>query len=201
MKVHAELGHALRDAAVRGDLDAVKTDASQLAHLRFEPTNPTWNQKAEVMNAAAATIVQSLDLGAAVRTIAALAAACGDCHAALEGPSSSRPIPVAADGGARSAMLRHQWAATQLWDGLATPSDAAWTDGATMLADPALAPELLTPCKTPVPKVGELIDGLRALGQRAQKATTIDARRAAYAETLSRCAGCHSWLGGGPAAR
>ena len=198
MKTHARLGKVLRDALVRGDLATAKDRASELAHLRFEPESTDWNQHAEVMNAAAATVVQARGVAAMARSIAALAAACGDCHAAHEGPSPGTSSPGEPDAGVAAAMLRHEWAVTRLWDGLATPSDEAWAAGAEVLADPALAPELLTPGKTPVPRVGALAEAIHMHGLAAKNATSVAARRDVYAQTLASCVDCHNWLGGGP---
>lgn len=201
MKTHARLGKVLRDAIVRGDLATARDRASELAHLRFEPGNADWNQRTEVMNAAAATVAQARGVVAAARSIAALAAACGDCHAAHDGPSPEMSSPNEPDAGVVPAMLRHEWAVTRLWDGLVTPSDEAWAAGAEVLADAALAPELLTPGKTPVPRVGALADAVRTHGLEAKKATSVAARRDIYAQTLASCADCHTWLGGGPESR
>jgi hypothetical protein len=96
------------------------------------------------------------------------------------------------------AMQRHRWAAARLWEGLVVPSDEAWKAGALALSDAPLSPELLTPGKSPVPKVGELELSVHDLGRRAQTLVGADARAELYGQALATCSACHQWLGGGP---
>ena len=202
MKDHDKRGEALRDDAARGDLGAVKRDASALARLRFDGAlDAAWNEKIDAMNAVAASVADSPDLATAVQGIATLAKACGDCHSTRGGPSPMTREPGVAGSGARPTMVRHAWAATELWDGLVVPSNEAWTRGARELSEPSLAPELLTPGKSPVPRVEELIEAVRALARQAEKVREVDERATVYGEVLGTCAECHAWLGGGRAAR
>jgi hypothetical protein len=95
-------------------------------------------------------------------------------------------------------MRRHQWAAERLWDGLVVPSDEAWKWGATSLSEAPLAPEQLTPGKSPVPKVGELAQAVHAIARQATEVERVDVRADLYGDVLATCAECHQWLGGGP---
>jgi cytochrome c553 len=149
------------------------------------------------MSDVAMSVADSRDLGTAIQGIAALAKSCGDCHSTQGGPPPMiRELRVAGSG-AEPAMKRHAWAARELWDGLVVPSDEAWTRGARELSEPSLAPELLTPGKSPGPKVEELLHALRAIARRAKKIDATDERATVYAAMLATCAGCHAWLGGG----
>lgn len=199
MRDHGERGTAVRDAVARGDLDTAKRSAEALAQLRSEdPSDAAWNRRFEAVNAAAAQVAQSSDLDSAAHATALLAKACGDCHAALGGPKPTAGESMAQASGVRPTMLRHQWAAIRLWEGLVVPSDDAWKTGAHTLSDQALAAELLTPGKTPVPKVGQLVESVRDFGRKGEAAESADARADIYGKMLGTCASCHAWLGGGP---
>ena len=202
MKDHDKRGEALRDDAARGDLGAVKRDAAALARLRFDGALDTdWNQKIDAMNAVAASVADSPDLGTALQGVGILAKTCGDCHSTKGGPRLMTREPGAAGSGARPTMVRHAWAATELWDGLVVPSDEAWARGALELSEPSLAPELLTPGQSPVPRVEELMETVRVLARQAEKIHATDERATLYSEMLASCAECHAWLGGGRGAR
>jgi len=96
--------------------------------------------------------------------------------------------------------VRHEWAASQMWDGLAIPSDDAWKAGAHVLSEEPLSPEALTPGKTPVPQVGVLEQSVHDLGRKAETTDRVDARMQLYGEAMAVCGECHKWLGGGPRA-
>jgi len=150
------------------------------------------------MNAAASRVAASQNIKEASRNLGEVAKTCGDCHTLL-----NRPGPIVGEldaqaSGAGPLMLQHGWAATQLWNGLAIPSDDAWKAGARTLSEVPLAPELLTPGKSPVPKVGALEKHVHDLGLRAETTEQVDARVGLYGEVMATCAQCHAWLGGGP---
>lgn len=199
MKDHDRRGAAVRDAVARGDLEAAKHEAATLAGLRLEAVpDASWNPKLEAIRAAAARIANSADLDSASGAAAQLAKACRDCHVTVGGPKSAAAESSASTSGVRATMLRHQWAATRLWEGLVIPSDDDWKAGARTLSDQSIAPELLTPGKTPVPKIGQLAESLRDLARGARAAQEVDARVEVYGQMLATCAKCHAWLGGGP---
>ncbi len=201
MKDHERLGAVLRDAAVRGDLDAARATAASLAQIRVDEALDTeWNRSLAAMTAAAVAVRDSSDIDVATRRIAELARTCGDCHATSGRPPArpDAPLSLEVDSGVRGQMRSHVIGASRLWDGLVGPSDEAWKEGALRLADRSLRPEVLTPGRTPVPAVGELVESLRRIGERAESAPTVDARVDLYAEALATCATCHRWFNGGP---
>jgi mono/diheme cytochrome c family protein len=199
MKRHEKHGDAMRDAVASGDLDEAKREAKILAELRIEgPTDLAWKERLDAMNAAAARIASSRDVTEASRDVALVARTCGDCHTMLGRPRPSVGQLTRQASAARPVMKRHQWAAAQLWDGLIIPSDDAWKAGAHVLSESPLAPEVLTPGQTPVPKIGALTQSVHDLGRRAETLEQVDARVELYGEALATCAECHQWLGGGP---
>lgn len=199
MHDHDVHGAAMRDAVARGDLDAARREAKVLAELRIDGgVEPTWRKNLDAMNTAAARVAEARDLPAASRGLSAVARTCGGCHATLGGPGPIVGEPPGEGSGVGPRMKRHQWAAARLWDGLVVPSDDAWRAGARVLADAPLEPELLTPGKTPVPKVGTLARSVHELAHKASEAESAVDRGKVYGELMSTCSACHEWLGGGP---
>lgn len=199
MQGHERLGDAMRDAVARGDLDEAKAEAKLLAKLRIEgPSGALWRQMFDAMRTAAAGLSGANDLNEASRDVAMVAKTCGDCHTMFGRPGVIVEQANARASGVRALMQRHQWAAERLWDGLVVPSDDAWRAGAVALAEAPLAPEQLTPGKSPGPKVGELEQAVHQLGQAAANTERVDVRVGLYGQALATCAECHKWLGGGP---
>jgi cytochrome c553 len=192
-------GSAMRDAVARAELEQAKREATILADLRLEgAVDPTWKQKLDAMNAAAGRVAEATDLQEASRGLAAVARTCGDCHATLRRAGPVAVEPELEGSGVGPHMVQHERAVVQMWNGLVIPSDDAWTAGARALSDAPLAPELLTPGRTPVPKVGNLAASVHELARRAVTANDLDARLALFGELMATCATCHAWLGGGP---
>jgi hypothetical protein len=73
------------------------------------------------------------------------------------------------------------------WDGLVVPSDDAWIAGARVLSEEPLSPELLTPGRSPVPRVGALEQSVHDLGRQAQTTRSADGRAQLYGEIAKTC--------------
>lgn len=199
MKDHEKVAAAIRDAVARGDVDDAKREATALALLPVDgPTAIAWRQKLDAMDLAAGHVASAVDLKDAAHALGPLAQTCGDCHAIVGRSSPVVGEPAGQASGVRPYMIRHEWAARQMWDGLAIPSDDAWKAGAHALSDEPLTPEVLTPGKTPVPKVGALEESVHDLGRRAEATGPVSARVALYGDVMATCGECHQWLGGGP---
>lgn len=131
-------------------------------------------------------------LDAAAAGVAMMGRICGDCHASQgKGPKLVAPEvgghyddqPDSLD----QRMVRHEWGAEQLWDGLTTPSSAAWRAGSFAIGH------------APVPADRQLPSGIvdalaevRTLGARAAELVTPNDRADLYGLLLSTCADCHS---------
>jgi hypothetical protein len=201
MRGHAAHGAAARDAVARADLDAARVAAKALAELRVEVgLAPALRKDLDAMNEAARHLEAAETPREASRRLAALAQACGDCHATLGGGvgAASASEPPDDDLGVRPRMKRHDWAVSRLWDGLVSPSDRSWKAGAHVLADAPLEPEPLTPGKSPVPEIGELATGVHELASHASVAKSSVDRTAILGQLMATCAACHQRLGGGP---
>ena len=201
MRDHERHGVALRDAVERGDLAEARREAKVLADLRIAASDePEWRSNVEALNAAARAGSTAADVGAASRGLSAIARTCGNCHQSL-GPVAIVGDLAPDDGGVISRMKRHEWAATKLWAGLVVPSDDAWQVGASMLVEAPVDPDLLTPGKSPAPRVVALVQSVHDLALRASRAHSSEDRASVYADVVATCSGCHQWLGGGPASR
>jgi hypothetical protein len=199
MQGHERLGEAMRDAMARGDLDEVKGEAKLLAELRIDlPSSELWRRLLDATKAAAAHVAGAGDLKEASRGIGAVAKTCGDCHTVMGRPGKIFGYEHAHGSTVPARMQHHQWAAEQLWDGLVVPSDEAWNWGALALSETQLTPEQLTPGKSPVQRIVDMTQTVRALGREASDVERVDARADLYGDLLATCAECHQWLGGGP---
>jgi hypothetical protein len=195
MKDHEKHGAAMRDAVARNDLAGAKREARVLAGMHLEGSiDPVWKTKLDAMNIAASRVAGAQDIKEAAHDLGGVAKTCGDCHTMLNRPGPAVSSFEARGSGAGPMMMQHEWAANRLWDGLAVPSDDAWKAGARTLSSVPLAPEVLTPGKSPVPKVGAMIERVHELGRTAERADSVDARVQIYGETMSTCADCHRWL-------
>lgn len=199
MQDHQMLSGAMRDAVVRGDLEQAKREAASLALLSIEgPIAEVWQRRLSAMSVAALRVVGAADRNEAAQALGPLASTCAECHLRLGRPWPAVGAPAGQASGVRPFMVRHEWAIAQMWDGLAIPSDDAWKAGAHALAEEPIAPETLTPGKTPVPRVGELEQAVHDLGRKAEAAGRGPDRAKVFGDTMATCAECHQWLGGGP---
>jgi cytochrome c553 len=199
MHGHAKLADSMRDALSRGDLDEAKAEGKILAERPMAgPPGGLWARKVDALKAAAEGVANAADLRGASLAMGLVARACGDCHMDF-----GRPNVLVGEAGARAAgvrayMLRHEWAADRLWDGIVVPSDDAWNAGALALSDDPLAPGELTPGKSPVPGVEELGAAVHDLAYQAASTERTEVRATLYGGILATCAECHKRLGGGP---
>ncbi len=188
---HEILSVAVRDAVVRGDLDAARRNAKELGAVTVGGT-PEIVEHAKEMNAVAARIAAAPDLAAAARGTGALAKTCADCHARLTGPTKLAAEPAPRAAGREARMQRHAWAVGELWDGLVDNSEDPWRKGSAALADPTLPATELVPPKRSSPEVEAQAKGLKQLGERAQATTDTALRSEAYGDILATCATCHA---------
>ncbi len=200
MRDHDEHGAAMLDAVGRGDLDQARREAMRLSELRSEgPTDPVWKERLGALNAAVSRMAEAPGIYEASLALAGVAKTCGDCHAAIRRMGFiSTGEPAARAAGVLPSMRRHEWAVQRMWEGLVIPSDDAWKIGARVLSETPFAPGLLTPGKTPVPKIGAMVQAVHDLGQRAEIAEQSETRVELFGDAMATCADCHRWLGGGP---
>lgn len=179
---------AIVQATVHGDLDRVHVEAHAIADLAEPDVLATWRPYFTDVRAAAGQLELAKDPAAASRMIAALGARCAACHeAAAAHPTFARePAP---GGGTKLApqMMSHQWAATQMWDGLIGPSEERWLTGARALAKAPLA----IVAESSALGIADDVARLRVLATRAQKPQSAGERALLYGDLLATCTHCH----------
>lgn len=197
MQEHFAQVDAVRDALISGDLAAAQEAAQWVAgHEAMEGIPAGWEQHVTQMQRAAATVTQTDDLAAAAEATANMAGICGGCHMGLdEGAQFTIVLVPSEESGVVAHMLRHEWAADRLWEGLIGPSDEAWSAGAAALGEAALEPE-----ESP-DEVGTLARQVHELGAEASETLGFTARAALYGKLITTCAQCHTLMNAGPGDR
>jgi hypothetical protein len=195
MQAHFDAIVAIRDALIAGDLDGAKTKARWIVENEAEPGIASWGEYVAEIHERAGGIVEASAIEAAAASSAELARTCGRCHAAHAVPpelGTSEPAPGPASGTV-AHMLRHQWAAERMWEGLIGPSEVRWSAGAAELAEAPLAPEEILADQSAASRITDLGDQVHALGEQARgiPATAWGTRSAMYGRFLSTCAACH----------
>lgn len=188
----------LRDTLVSGELDKARSLGKWLSEQDLRGTlPPQWQPWVKDMQQSAAEVAAAPDIPTAAAAVGSLGVSCGGCHWNF-GVSGPRP-PDAEDQGfapegpedMTTRMLRHQWAADELWFGLTIPSDAAWKDGARVLIDSPFAPPERD--EQPIsPELAHGIEAMRQFGTSAQHTDTMADRARLYGKLLASCADCHA---------
>lgn len=191
MEVHYRSAIAGHDALVRGDLETLRRRIAELDAQPLPPAAPeSWGPFDAQLREAARGVAAVESLHEAASAMAAVAEACGACHAAVgAGKIYFWPAPPDEDGKVKTAMRTHQWASERLWEGVTGPFDEAWKRGATALANGRVFS-------------GEVEEGLRArdadlrdLGRLAEVMTGLHERALVYGRLLATCADCHREAG------
>lgn len=195
MRDHFVIARYARDVVTDGNLERLREPLRSFAEYRYDSVSPGgWMRGIEQLQAAARLTAEAEDLTLAATGVAAMARVCGTCHREQGHSLSVVPVAIATvtpeTDRVSERMLRHDWAAERLWEGLVAPSDQAWLAGAAALSHaPVSAPA--TEGNAPAGFAGALAE-LRDLGLRAGAAHSLDERTNVYALTLATCADCHS---------
>ncbi len=183
----------VKDAVVRGDLEAARDPASWLGEHPQHPDLPQGvNSPMEDMRVHARSVVRAVDVADAARATAEMAASCGRCHRA----AGAGPDPVlwtmAPTGETQPRQMeRHRWAVDRMWEGLVAPSDRQWQQGATALIDDPLLQEAT---KDESPDAAKLAREVHDLGVTALRREP-DGRAGVYGRLLATCVTCHKQMG------
>ncbi len=190
MKEHFVAASGMRDALIRGDVDAFTSAAAVIA--TESERGATWGRSDAVRDAASrARMAETIP--AAARALSDLAVACGDCHRARGKPKGAVPAPPPAFAGGNPVMARHRWAVERMWEGLSSPSDEAWKKGSDAFADAPLVGDAFAG-RDPTVQASAFALSARAhaLGVRARTATATGDRANIFGEMFATCADCHS---------
>jgi hypothetical protein len=197
MQEHFAHVERVRDAVMAGDLDAARRPAEWLAGHEVMDGIPTgWEQHVTQMRRLAQMVVDAQDFAAAASATADMGGLCGGCHQSLdEGAQFTIVVVPSEESGVIAHMLRHEWAADRLWEGLIGPSDESWRVGAEALGEAALEPQ-----DTPE-EVGVLARQVHELGAQAAETFGFTDRAALYGRLITSCARCHELMEAGPGTR
>ncbi len=194
MTEHFTKAAAMKNAVIHGDVATLKKEADWMAKHELPQAPESWRSHMQAMHTAAQHAADAKDLPSAAQAVAEMGSACGSCHTALGGPKLEPGAPPAEGSGAALHMVRHQWAADRMWDGLIAPSDVSWSKGADVLADAPLSQRALSGEKSIPPEVellAQKVHGFGAKGRDAPAAT----RASLYGDFLATCASCHEKVG------
>jgi len=197
MQEHFARVEQVRDAIVAGDLDAAREPAEWLASHEVMEGIPTgWEQHVTQMRRLARRIVDASEFATAAAATADMGGLCGGCHQSLDEGAQFTIVAVPSEeSGVVAHMLRHEWAADRLWEGLIGPSDESWRVGAEALAEAALQPQ-----DTPE-EVGVLARQVHELGAQAAETFGFTDRAVLYGRLIGTCARCHELMEAGPGTR
>lgn len=207
MQDHFTQATTMRDAVIRGDLQAARAAAKVLATREIAKDLPDdWRSHVAALRSAASAGVDAPSLDAIALVVGDVANACGGCHGALGGPKFAPGEPPGPASGAAAHMARHVWAESRMWEGLVGPSEASWVKGTEAFSD---APLLTKQGDKPLDALAKRV---HALGERGralvedrklsspQASPLARQRSATYGEMLATCSQCHQKSGKGPGA-
>jgi hypothetical protein len=187
----------VHDAVLRGDLEAAKEPAKWIAEHQAVAGLPASSGPAvDEMKKGARQVAEAADIAAAAQGAAAMAVACGKCHAASSvTPKYPPPAPEAAKSEAGTHMLEHQHGLDLLYKGLVGPSDQAWADGAKALkAAPLVGAKMPKDPKLTTERMAAEA-AVHALADKAGAAADVQARIEIYGKLAADCASCHALHG------
>lgn len=195
MADHFLIASWARDAVIAGTIEPLREPLTALADYRYDDLRPgVWLPWIAQLQAAARLTASAENLDAAAMGVATMTRLCGECHRANGAGPKVVPNLPAIERSEREdlsgRMFRHIWGATLLWEGLVSPSDEAWEQGARELRSaPAELDERL-PAEFDA-DLREVVD----LGTAASEAATLEERADVYGLVLATCAGCHDrWI-------
>ena len=195
MRAHFSHVSEIRDAIIRSDLAGVRPPATWLATQPQEGLPIAAQPHVGEMQRVAAEVAAAKSLPQAASGMARLAAACGNCHVAVEAtPTLMAVLPQSEDETLKGRMRKHYRAAEHLYRGLVVPSSRSWQLGVEALSGNPVELELTRSGK-PSPEIRALAQRLLGLAQNAASAESQGARWPLYGQMLTTCAECHSRQG------
>jgi mono/diheme cytochrome c family protein len=200
MHEHWERISEIQAALIRGDLDAVREPARYLAEHPTPASLPgQWEEHVSAMREAAKAVTRAQDFSAAASGTALMGAACGDCHTAVAVDVEFEPgDPPDYGADAKSHMIRHQWAADRMWEGIIGPSEPAWASGIDALLEAPLTVQELHGENAGPDRVTQMARRIHQLAGNGMMATGGQEKAQIYGEFLANCADCHTAVGYGP---
>jgi mono/diheme cytochrome c family protein len=187
----------IEEAAIRGDLEAMKAPALAIAQLPATPGLPAGTDTYVAdMKRSAGAVAAAMTVANAATATAAMVATCGTCHTGSRAtPSFPDVVAPVMIPGTQSHMLMHQFAVDLMYQGLAIPSDDQWRKGAEAMKASPLADRDLQKDAKLTKEVLASEARVHEIADRAIKAADQGARIAIYGEVIGGCASCHGLHG------
>jgi cytochrome c553 len=201
MGKHFEQVSSIQKAVIRGDLHDVPGPANWMSANHTMLGAPEgWGPHIQEMRSAARTAAQAKAFDSAASATASMSRACGKCHEAL---SAAPRIPELGTKGLPPEdvvstvphMLRHYWAAEQMWIGIVNPSEESWNKGTEALDILPLGPTKLTEDGEVTTDVADWANAVHEISSQMVSANDWDSRAELYGKLLATCAQCHQKLG------
>lgn len=187
---------AIREALIRGDLEAARAAGGGLAEEgAAAAVFGGWEEHAGMIRRLGDSVAVARDADQLGLLLGRVGRACGSCHEHVDRrPAPAEPIPPDHAAGLHRRMLRHEWAADRLWDGLVGPSEDAWFWGAYALTQAPFTPERI-PDRLAAREIARTAVWLHRLGLEALGSDEWQGRDALYGHLVGTCASCHDRLG------
>lgn len=198
MLSHFESAGQLYSGAAAGDLVRVQAAGWALSESETGAGMPA-NAAVyvEQLRAFARLASRAPDAQAAATAVSRVGGTCGSCHRTVKRGPEYKIVSGPPEGSTPLAtrMIRHQWAADRMWEGLVGPSTESWRQGAMVLQDAPLFTDALTHDVEQYEAVTRLAWEVHDVGVRAITATDQTVRADLFGELLGTCATCHDLLG------
>ena len=191
MREHVDRADQLQAAIAQGRLADARDLAAWFAtHEMDRP--PGWGPYLDEMRYAAHRIQKAPDVTAAGAALGRFGASCAACHVATGArPAFAYEPPPQDTSTIEAQMVRHEWAAARLWEGVVGPADALWSEGARVMWTARFDLAKLAHEK-PNADVAALAEQLREQAATAISLGDPAARAQFYGEMMQTCASCHS---------
>jgi cytochrome c553 len=186
MHQNFDLVRAIERLLIRGKLEDARIFATAISIAPDEPAHGPWIAQTIVVRDRAAAVARATDGRDALRKVAALGAACGNCHGEHAVKLGIDRVPrLPPDQPTLDArMARHRWAADRLWEAVIGNVDEAWREGLDVLAS--------TPLEDQDRKgFAQQLKRQADQARRPSPGVLVD-RATQYGEILVTCAGCHA---------
>ncbi len=186
----------IQSALIRGDLEAARTAGRGLAEEGAEATLlEGWEEHAARMRRLGDGVSTARDADELGLLLGRVGRACGSCHERVDRrPAPAEPTAPYPEADLHLRMLRHEWAADRLWEGLVGPSEDAWFWGAYALTQAPFTPERI-PDRLAAREIARTAVWLHRLGLEALGPEGWEGRDALYGHLVGTCASCHDRLG------
>ena len=184
----------VQSAVIAGDLDAARAAALWVADRDSIGDLAAGLRQFETrLRDQARMASRAATIAAAAQATGEIGKSCGDCHQASGTPLKFNYVaaPAKSDQPVTAAMLRHQWGADRMWNGLIGNADSSWVAGARALAEESTYSELFNPRSAKGDAMRGLAAAVRRIGREAAATTDPERRAQQYGELLGTCAACH----------